>query len=83
MTKKTEISKSSKVYFIKKNKFKIVYKIISVQKQSSRGVLQGRCSPEMKQTLRRITTQKRDLNKVAFSALLKSRPRTYTTPPSP
>ena len=43
MTKKTEISKSSKVYFIKKNKFKIVYKIISVQKLSSRGVLQERC----------------------------------------
>ena len=43
MTKKTEMSKSPKVYFIKKNKFKIVYKIISVQKLSSRGVLQERC----------------------------------------
>ena len=28
---------------IKKNTLKIAYKIISVQKQSSRGVLQGRC----------------------------------------
>ena len=81
MTKKTEISKSSKVYFIKKNKFKIVYKIISVQKQSSRGALQGRCSLDIKQTLRRTTTQKRDLNKVAFSTLLKSHPRIY--PPLP
>ena len=42
---------------------KIVYKIISVQKQSSRGALQGRCSPDMKQTHRRTRTQKCDVKK--------------------
>ena len=48
--KMTETLKSSEKQFIKKNKFKIVYKIISAQKQFSRGVLQGRCFRNIKQT---------------------------------
>ena len=48
------------------NKLKIVYKTIFVQKQSSRAVLQQRCSANMKQTHRRIAMQKRDLNKDAL-----------------
>ena len=78
--KKTEILKPSKVYFIKKNKLKIAYKIIYVQKQSFRAVLHGRSSPDMKQTHRRTKSQKRDINKAAFSALLKSHSHTYTPP---
>ena len=51
---------------MKKNKLKILYKIIFVQKQSSRGVLQERCSANMKQTHGRAPVQKRDLNKAAL-----------------
>ena len=66
MTKKTEISKSSKVYFIKKNKFKIVYKIISVQKLSSRGVLQERYPQTWSKPTERTPTKKHELNKGAL-----------------
>ena len=41
----------------------MVYKIIFVQKQSSGGVLQERCSANMNQIHMRTTMQKHDLNK--------------------
>ena len=47
-----------------KNKSKIVYKIICVQRQSSRGVL--RCPANMKKAHRRTIMQKRDHNKDAL-----------------
>ena len=64
--KRTEILKSSKVYFIKKNKLKIVYKIIHVQKQSSRGVLQKWHCTNTTRTHGRRNAQKRDPNKAAL-----------------
>ena len=51
---------------MKKNKLKFVYEIIFVQKQSSKGVLQERCSANMKQTHWRTTMQQRNLNKAAL-----------------
>ena len=51
----------------------MVYKITFVQKQSCRGVLQKRCSANMKQTHKRTTMQKCDPNKAAL-LLLKSHP---------
>ena len=51
---------------VKKNKLKIVYKSIYVQKQSSKGVLQERRCTNTKQTHRRITAQKRNLKKAAL-----------------
>ena len=58
-----EILKIVAYFLIPKNKLKLVYKIICVQKQSSRGVLRERCSTNMKQMHRRTTMCKRDLKK--------------------
>ena len=64
--KRTETLKSSKVYFIKKNKLKIVCKIICAQKQSSKGVVQERYSANVKETHKGTIMQKCDLNKAAL-----------------
>ena len=50
----------------KKNIIKIAYKGIYVQKQPSRGVLQERRCTNTKQTRRRATPQKRNLNKATL-----------------
>ena len=44
----------------------MVYKIICVQKQSFRGVVQEKCSGNMKQTHRRTIMPKNGLNKVVL-----------------
>ena len=64
--KRTKTLKSSKVQFIKKNKLKIIYKIILVEKQSSRGVIQERIPANTKQIHRRTTMPEHDLNKAAL-----------------
>ena len=66
MTKELKFQNPQKYVLLKRKKFKIVYKTISVQKQSSRGVIQRRCPTDMKQTYKRTPTQNRDLNKAAF-----------------
>ena len=68
----------SKVWFIKKNKLKIVYKIISVQKQSSRGVLQGRYFRNMKQIPQETKNAEAQSQQSHFATLLKSDPHTDT-----
>ena len=63
---KNENFKILKSIVIVKNILKIAYKNIYVQKQPSRGVLpESRCT-NTKQTHRRTTAQKRDLNKAAL-----------------
>ena len=59
---------------------KITQKIICVQKHSSRGVIQERCSASTKQTHRRTTTQKHDLNKAATQLYLNHTPTHSCTP---
>ena len=51
---------------IKKKKLKIKYKIIFVQKQFSRGVIQERIPANTKQIHRRTTLQEHDLNKASL-----------------
>ena len=71
---------------IKKNKLKIVYKIIYVQKQSSRGVLQQRHSTNTKRTQKRTNGQKCDPNKATLQLYwnhthARMRPREFTSHP--
>ena len=58
-------------------KLNIVYKIISVQKQSSRGALQRICATNMKQTHRRTTMHKGDPKETALQFIKMTPTHTY------
>ena len=74
--KRTE---SSKVQFITKNRLKIVYKIICVQKQSSQGVLQKDVLKTRSNPQENKRAEKRS-QLSWFTILLKSQPRTDAPP---
>ena len=79
--KRTGTFKSSKMQFIKKNKFKIVYEINCAQKQSSRGV----CSPRKMVCKHKANSQENNhaetrSQQSRFSTSLKSHPHTGCAP---
>ena len=66
----------SNEFLFQKNKLKLVYRNICVQKEPSRGVLQESCSANMKKTPSRTTMCMRNLNKACNNTIHCYTPKT-------